>query len=171
MTTYYTSQLSRLNPSEPIRIQLAGTESTNWLNLNLDSIEAIEALLTKVKAARIKAITPLIPVKSITIHYAEGKNCELYPQTFKSFNEVNNMLMFTSYQFPENGGYDKHNFTVIWDDDSKTEFKGRLDCKHNACINNDLDMAKHIRDWLNHLINSGDSQTDEARNLLNNFQF
>ena len=54
---YYKSQLQRLSFDRSLKIQVCDDKAkTNWLNLNLDSIEALEQFLIEVKAARIAEI-------------------------------------------------------------------------------------------------------------------
>ena len=49
MTTYYKDQLAKL--SGDIKVKFTSSDGlTNWLNINLDSIEEIEHFLSKVKA-------------------------------------------------------------------------------------------------------------------------
>ena len=55
---YYKAQLQRLSTDRSLKIQLCDDKAkTNWLNINLDSIEALEQFLAQVKAARIAEIT------------------------------------------------------------------------------------------------------------------
>ncbi len=88
----------------------------------------------------------LVPVKEITITRSEGPSykCNI-KHTYASFYEAHRGLLDQSYDFPASGGYDKHEFTVIWADGMS--YEGRLDCKHPSCtINNDLHVDRHIKE-------------------------
>jgi len=87
----------------------------------------------------------MIPIKSITITRAEGPNrlCGK-PHVFDSYAAASTWLLSQSNTFPASGGYDKHDFTVIFEDGET--YSGRLDCKAYSCPDNDLDVYKHMLD-------------------------
>ena len=89
----------------------------------------------------------MIPVTKIIITRAEGP-CDLCgkPKTFKTFEGASAWLNRQGYTFPKTGGYDKHDFTVIWADGET--YNGRLDCKHPDCDDNDLDVFGHMLSFL-----------------------
>lgn len=87
---------------------------------------------------------------SITIERAEGP-CDLCgtPRVFKGPNcwaTANAWLLSQSNTFPPSGGYDKHDFKVLFEDGF--EYEGRLDCKHATCADNDLDVAGHVASFV-----------------------
>ena len=88
------------------------------------------------------------PVKRITITRAEGP-CALCgpPKNFTSFSDANTWLLSSASTFPKDGGYDKHDFSVVWGDPDETSYSGRLDCKHYECIGNELSVNQHILDF------------------------
>lgn len=52
MTTYYKRQIEQIQPADEhgYKLQISSSAgSTNWINLNLDSIEALETFLSEVK--------------------------------------------------------------------------------------------------------------------------
>jgi hypothetical protein len=67
----------------------------------------------------------------------EGPDC---------WEAASSWLFSQGHTFPATGGYDKHDFEVIWDDGET--YEGRLDCQHPDCKNPDLDVAEHVRDFL-----------------------
>lgn len=85
----------------------------------------------------------MIPVKQITITRAEGpyEKCGK-PKTFASFVAATDWMIRECETFPKDGGYDKHDFTVEFEDGET--YSGRMDCKHYSCSNNDLDVRYHI---------------------------
>ena len=87
----------------------------------------------------------MIEVKEITIKRGEGPShlCRI-TKTYHSYHEANIGLIRSSPTLPSEGGYDKHNFTVEFEDGYK--YEGRLDCKAVKCRDNDLDVARHIRE-------------------------
>lgn len=54
-----------------------------------------------------------------------------------------------SYTFPKNGGYDKHDVVVTFEDGET--YEGRLDCMHYSREDADLNVAKHVRSFLTFL--------------------
>ncbi len=85
----------------------------------------------------------MVPVKKIVITRVEGpiKLCDR-PMEFKDFNSASAWLASQSPTFPKDGGYDKHDFTVEFEDGET--YSGRLDCMHFSCRNADLDVKRHI---------------------------
>ena len=85
----------------------------------------------------------MIPVKKITITRGEGP-CNLCgkPKEFTSFIDANIWLRCQDETFPKHGGYNKHDFTIEFEDGEI--YQGRLDCKHHSCKNNDLDLREHV---------------------------
>lgn len=85
----------------------------------------------------------MIPVKKIIITRGEGPTALCgKPHEFATFKLANTWLRWQSSTFPAKGGYDKHDFMIIFEDGE--EYSGRLDCKHHSCENNDLDIREHI---------------------------
>lgn len=89
-----------------------------------------------------------VQVKEILLSRAEGP-CKLcyQDQSFPGpdFTAVNVFLLGASNTFPKNGGYDKHDYKVIFENGEI--FEGRLDCKHFSCSDNDLNLHKHIKEY------------------------
>lgn len=85
-----------------------------------------------------------IKVQSITITRIEGPLhlCDK-PKTFRNYNAAHSWLLSYSHTFPKTGGYNKHDFSITFEDESV--YSGRLDCKHLSCKDNDLDIQEHIR--------------------------
>jgi hypothetical protein len=85
-------------------------------------------------------------VKEITITRAEGP-CALCdkPKYFDSFQSAKSYLIGRSSSFPSTGGYDKHDFKIVFVDGE--EYSGRLDCKAYSCPDNDLDVFEHVRSF------------------------
>jgi hypothetical protein len=85
----------------------------------------------------------MMPIKKITITRAEGPaNLCGKPETFASFDEATRWLYRQSSTFPETGGYDKHDFTIVWEDERT--YTGRLDCTRAGHRDNDLDLRAHV---------------------------
>ena len=86
-------------------------------------------------------------VQFIEITRAEGPHnlCDI-TKAFRTFDDANEWLLEQSETFPKGGGYDKHDFKVVYS--NGVEYKGRLDCQHPSEIDSDLDVAKHMRDFL-----------------------
>jgi len=92
-------------------------------------------------------ITMKIPVKKITVIRAEGP-CNLCGKKveFNNFQDSYYYFLHNNSTYPkQNEGYDKHEFWVVWDDGA--EYKGRLDVKQVTCNDNDMDIAKHIKNY------------------------
>lgn len=87
----------------------------------------------------------MTPVKSVIIERAEGPNALCGKvHTFASCAEASAWLLSQSNTFPAKGGYDKHDFTVTFEDGET--YSGRLDCKAFECKDNDLDVYGHMLD-------------------------
>ena len=94
-----------------------------------------------------QVVSEKIGVKSIMIMRAEGpsKLCGV-KHYFNSWREANRFLWEYNSSYPGmNEGYDKHDFTVIFDDG--LEWSGRLDVKQSSVPDNDQDIRMHIRDF------------------------
>lgn len=94
-----------------------------------------------------------IPAAKITVTRAEGphKLCGK-TKTFKGprcWVAANAWLMGQSETFPATDGYDKHDFCVTFADGET--YSGRLDCKASDCSDPDLNVASHVRDFLEFL--------------------
>lgn len=85
-----------------------------------------------------------IPVKTITITRAEGPShlCDR-PLTVTSWALANAVLMGNSATAPEKGGYDKHDFKVVFEDGQ--EYSGRYDLVHHRVELPRLD--RHVLDF------------------------
>jgi hypothetical protein len=91
-----------------------------------------------------------IPAVRIAITRAEGPHdlCGK-PMLFEGprcWAAARAWLFGQSETFPAEGGYDKHDFTVEFVDGEK--YSGRLDCKASDCDDPDLDVAQHMREFL-----------------------
>lgn len=123
--------------------------NTFSINITTQTEDEIKMIIDSVyKSLKIKRTENKIEVKKVTIEWSEGKvkYCDQYPKEFNSIDEVNEHLMANCHRFPRGGGYDKHKFIVEWNDGE--DYTGRLDCKHPSCDNNDLDLRKHIVDFI-----------------------
>lgn len=83
----------------------------------------------------------------ITIDRAEGP-CALCtgPKTFRGSEvwiQARDYLHGQAHTFPANGGYDKHDFEIEWEDGRK--YEGRLDCQSATKSDPDLDVALHVK--------------------------
>ncbi len=89
-----------------------------------------------------------IKVKNIIIERVEGPSvlCRK-PMTFESWEKARTWLYSQSDTFPKDGTYDKHDFTITFED-GKT-WSGGLDCKHFTFPNNDLDVHEHVLSFCN----------------------
>jgi hypothetical protein len=90
----------------------------------------------------------MIPPKIITITRAEGPTAECNkPRTASSWLEANFALRCWASTAPENGGYDKCDFKVEFEDGET--YEGRYDLVHYRKENPDL--ARHVRDFCRYL--------------------
>lgn len=94
--------------------------------------------------------SPMIHATRITITRVEGptKLCRK-PKTFEGprcWIAARVWLLGQSETFPASGGYDKHDFEVEFADGEK--YAGRLDCKASDCEDADLDVAEHVRSFV-----------------------
>lgn len=90
-------------------------------------------------------------VKKVVVERLEGPINRCGMKEFSSLSAASAWLHGQSHTFPAKGGYDKHDFSVEFEDGEV--YEGRLYCKHMDCSNNDLDIAGRIKNWL--LITSG----------------
>jgi hypothetical protein len=67
----------------------------------------------------------------------EGEDC---------WRSATRWLVSQGHTFPRNGGYDKHDLVVTFEDGEI--YEGRLDCMHWDREDNDLNVAKHVRSFL-----------------------
>jgi hypothetical protein len=106
-------------------------------------------------------------VKEITITRAEGPYdlCGI-PKYFNSFESATHWLRSEAYSFPETGGYDKHDFKVVFMDNET--YSGRLDCKHHICLDNDLDILEHVKGFMRYMSNNWNI-TEEERSQYQTF--
>jgi hypothetical protein len=90
----------------------------------------------------------MIKPKTITLVRAEGliQECNK-PKVARSWVEANAILFNWSRTAPEHGGYDKCDFTVIFEDG--TDYKGRYDLVHYRCQHPNL--ARHVKDFVRYL--------------------
>lgn len=117
----------------------------------------------------------MIKVKTITIVRAEGPTqlCGI-KQVANSWEYANQILRQNSIYAPERGGYDKHDFTVVFEDGS--EYKGRYDLMHWRV--EWADLAKHCRSNLLWMVNDkravglyGQAAIDNAKGMLKSLDF
>ena len=88
-----------------------------------------------------------IKAKKVVINWKEGTVPKgAYPMTFKSIREANKQILRNSGDAPKSGGYDKHSFTIFWDDGET--YQGRLDVKHPSQPNADLSIGRHVKEWI-----------------------
>lgn len=87
----------------------------------------------------------MIKVKSIRLVRAEGpaEECDK-PQTVSSWLEANRVLRQWSETAPREGGYDKCDFTITYEDGET--YEGRYDLKHWSC--EPPDLAEHVRGFV-----------------------
>lgn len=89
-------------------------------------------------------------VKEIWLNRAEGPHEECgKPRTVHTFDEANAVLREWALTAPAEGGYDKTDFKITFDDGSEAlreVYQGRYDLKHHTVERPDL--AKHVRDFL-----------------------
>lgn len=115
----------------------------------------------------------MITATTITITRAEGPTrlCGK-TQTFTGpscWDQASKWLNSQSYSFPRGGGYDKHDFQVVFADGET--YEGRLDCQHSLCSDPDLDVAKHVYDFVTFLAGQKrpphESEQEYERHLAN----
>lgn len=70
----------------------------------------------------------------------EGDDC---------WRSASRWLWSQAYTFPKSGGYDKHDFVVTFEDGET--YEGRLDCKSDLCGDSDINIAKHMSEFLGFL--------------------
>ena len=92
----------------------------------------------------------MIQVKSITITRAEGliEECDK-PVTVSSFQEAQAVLTKWGHTAPKNGGYDKVDFSVVWQDGE--HYNGRYDMVYGGRESDEATLASHIHDYLTFL--------------------
>lgn len=86
-------------------------------------------------------------IKSITITRAEGKieECGIDHHA-KTWEEADDILFTMSLSAPKEGGYDKTDFKIIFNDKDNTEYSGTYDLKHHS-----IDMPNlydHVSDYV-----------------------
>jgi len=92
-----------------------------------------------------------IPIKEVKILWKEGRSKEgEYPKTFKSVSEATKQIKKNSLEAPKTGGYDKHKFTIEWEDGSV--YEGRMDVEHPTQQHPDNDMRQHVQEFANYII-------------------
>lgn len=107
-----------------------------------------------------------VKVQEITIERAEGLIEECKAVTVKDYNEANAVLMSMSATAPANGGYDKCDFWITFE--NGRTYEGRYDLKHHSVEIPDL--AAHVRDFVRYSsgIDCPDHMTEESwREFLN----
>ena len=114
---------------------------------------------------------PDVRVVKVTINRAEGPRalCGL-SYDFDSFEKASEWLRSRSHTYPQNGGYDKHDFWVLFADGE--EYAGRLDCKGARCPDNDLDVKQHMVEHLTYVSGHPElfgSAAAEAREYLETY--
>lgn len=88
----------------------------------------------------------LVPVKEIVIIRAEGPTALCgKPQRAGSWIEANTILRQNARTAPKGGAYDKHDFTVTFDDGET--YQGRYDLHFEG----PYDLAGHVRDMIGYL--------------------
>ena len=87
-------------------------------------------------------------VEKIVLKNPEGylDYTKQFPVEFSSFADATAFLTRNSFQFPDDGTYDKHNFDIFFEDGEV--YSGRLDCKHHQQPDNDLDVKRHCVEFL-----------------------
>lgn len=139
-------------------------------------IKIIEQALYKISIGNEEKPKPIIenkkkiPVKEVIIHWREGSisSWEKYPMKFKSIKEANRFIMNNAYRDgPKSGGYNKHKFTVIWEDGE--DFQGRMDVKYPTESDPDLYIGKHIKDFLIYMLNKADDTTQKEKDEIRMF--
>lgn len=90
-----------------------------------------------------------IKAKKVTIERVEGPICLCQTAVFdgdECLTLANDWLHYQEETYPKDGCYDKHDFTIVFQDGE--EYEGRLDCKHSSCPDPDLDVARHVREFV-----------------------
>ena len=111
-----------------------------------------------------------IGVKSIFLKRAEGPSELCGNWVFDTFAQASKKIIYNSWTAPSGeylGAYDKHDFTVTFQDGY--EYSGCICVSHytyeyfNHCI------AQHIKQFLNHLIDHEDEDSDEIWQWLKTY--
>ncbi len=102
----------------------------------------------------------LSPIKEIAITRLEGLSevCDIR-RTASSFKEAKAILKLNARSAPKEGGYDKHRFTIIWQNGD--EWTGRYDLKHlskDSCC-----LATHVRGYIEWYLENDSPLTPEQR--------
>src|SRR5215467_12129576 len=96
----------------------------------------------------VTTMTDKIKPKLITITRAEGLVAECNkPETATTWPHANAILFNWSRTAPEHGGYDKCDFTIVFEDG--TDYNGRYDLVHYRREHPDL--ARHVRSFVRYL--------------------
>jgi hypothetical protein len=115
----------------------------------------------------------LIEPKLIHIVRAEGPTDECgIKKTCQNFAQAADLLMSNARTAPKCGGYDKHDFTVEYEDGYL--YEGRYDLKHYSCELPDL--AKHMRETVEWIANNemsarfyGHEYVEQVREFLQKY--
>lgn len=91
---------------------------------------------------------PIIPIKEIILHRAEGPSADCVKKTADSWGGANTILRDWARTAPEYGhGYDKVDFKVTWADGEV--YDGRYDMTRTGEDDDKgQDLQRHIRDFL-----------------------
>lgn len=96
------------------------------------------ALVTRKKAIQISIVRAEGPHELCgRQHVFDGPDC---------WQRASAWLRSQAGTFPRAGGYDKHDFSVTFEDGYV--YEGRLDCQHPTCEGPDLDVAEHVHGFL-----------------------
>ena len=98
-----------------------------------------------------------VKVKEITIIRKEGSShkCNI-EHKFTSYKEANNFIIKNEDSYPDIG-YDKHIFSICWEDGSN--YSGRLDLKHPSNKHYSLDgnrIDSQVKNYLQWVVNKND---------------
>jgi hypothetical protein len=82
----------------------------------------------------------------IRVTRAEGPSRLCVTKTFTGddcWKHANQWLWSSAFSFPREGGYDKHDVFITFEDGEV--YQARMDCQHFTCDYPDLDIARHVR--------------------------
>ena len=93
-----------------------------------------------------------VAVKTVTLLQAEAYLGRFLPRTFGTISDATDYIKAHADHYPDDGGYDKVDFSILWDDNEK--YVGRLYCKHYSCAHSDTDIALHVREAMQYAIDN-----------------
>lgn len=114
-----------------------------------------------------------VPLKSLTIHWAEGDNSKYdkFPKEYKTWSAANNAVIPVYKDFAEDGGggYNKVKFTALFEDGET--YQGRLDVneKEDNPTLTDSVFGLHIKQTLDYDLSDKSSTSEQGKKAAREF--